>query len=135
MNRYDVKKLILQILGTFYPDLWINYFKEYNQRASMKLWNSHHYYLTRQERLDNLGSLAVWRLKVSTHIHGQSQLVVITFPTWWKKNTSSIPLPSLIFLMMNTILQKKVWSTFEMKTMSDYCRMYCLTGNLEKTTL
>ena len=27
---------------------------------------------------------------------------------------------------------KKVWSTFEMKTMNDYCRMYCLTGNLER---
>ena len=67
------------------------------------------------------------------------------YPYSWAQSASCYNLPYLVEKehFFNTLTQshitddeynfaKKVWSTFEMKTMNDYCRMYCLTGNLEK---
>ena len=67
------------------------------------------------------------------------------YPYSWAESAGCYNLPYLVEKehFFNTLTQshisddeynfaKKVWSTFEMKTMNDYCRMYCLTGNLEK---
>ena len=67
------------------------------------------------------------------------------YPYSWADSAGCYDLPYLVEKehFFNTLTQshisddeysfaKKVWSTFEMQTMNDYCRMYCLTGKLEK---
>ena len=61
----------------------------------------------------------------------------------WAQSAACYDLPYLVEKehFFNTLTQchisdedynfaKQVWKTFEMRTMKDYCRMYCLTGKL-----
>ena len=65
------------------------------------------------------------------------------FPYSWAQSAACYNLPYLVEKehFFNTLTQshitdedyniaKQVWKTFEMRTMKDYCRMYCLTGKL-----
>lgn len=63
------------------------------------------------------------------------------FPYSWAQSLDYYELPQLVekHHFFNTLTQthitdenytfaKKVWTTFEMNQMKDYCKMYCLTG-------
>ena len=65
-----------------------------------------------------------------------------TFPYSWAQSTACYDYQHLVEKkhFFNSLTQKHitdkeydfaimVWNTFNMKTMNDYCRMYCLTGN------
>ena len=66
-----------------------------------------------------------------------------TFPYSWAQTVECYDYPQLVEKkhFFNTLTQshitdreydfaKMVWKTFDMKTMNDYCRMYCLAGRL-----
>lgn len=70
------------------------------------------------------------------------------FPYSWAQSASWYKQPYLVEqkYFFNTLTQthisdeeykfaKEVWKTFEMETMGDYCKMYCLTGNIVLLTI